>query len=92
MQIAKALGAQVTGVCSTQKVEFVRSLGADHVIDYKTQDFAAGAIRYDVILDIGGNPSIARLRQALTPRGTLVITGGEDAGKWYSSFPDTSDE
>ncbi len=83
VQIAMALGAQVTGVCSTKKVELVRSLGADHVIDYTTEDFAAGAIRYDVILDIGGNASIARLRRALTPRGTLVITGGEDSGKWF---------
>jgi NADPH:quinone reductase-like Zn-dependent oxidoreductase len=83
VQIAKALGAQVTGVCSTNKVEFVRSLGADHVIDYSSQDFATGAIRYDVILDIGGNASISRLRKALTPTGTLVITGGEGAGKWF---------
>ena len=83
VQIAKALGARVTGVCSTNKVELVRSLGADHVIDYTRQDFATGDIRYDVILDVGGNSSIARLRKALTPTGTLVITGGEDAGKWF---------
>lgn len=83
VQIAKALGAQVTGVCSTSKVELVRSIGADHVIDYTHEDFATSGIRYDVILDIGGNSSIARLRKALTPAGTLVITGGEGKGKWF---------
>jgi NADPH:quinone reductase-like Zn-dependent oxidoreductase len=83
VQIAKALGAEVTGVCTTTKVDLVRSIGADHVIDYTREDFATGAVRYDVILDIGGNSSIARLRKALTPTGTLVITGGEGAGKWF---------
>src|SRR5215212_10919813 len=70
VQIAKAFGVQVTGVCSTQKVEMVRSIGADHVIDYTREDFAEGDQRYDVILDIGGNSSLARLRRALTPEGT----------------------
>ena len=83
VQIAKALGATVTGVCSTAKVDLVRSIGADHVIDYTGEDFAMGNVRYDVILDIGGNSSIARLRNALSRTGTLVITGGEDAGKWF---------
>jgi NADPH:quinone reductase-like Zn-dependent oxidoreductase len=82
VQIAKAFGARVTGVCSTAKVEMVRSIGADHVIDYKREDFAEGDERYDVILDIGGNSSLSRLRRALTPRGTLVIVGGEGGGKW----------
>jgi len=82
VQIAKAFGAQVTGVCSTTKVEMVRSIGADHVIDYTREDFAEGEQRYDVILDIGGNSSLARLRRALAPRGTLVITGGETDGRW----------
>src|ERR687891_1620971 len=77
VQIAKSFGAHVTGVCSTQKVEMVRSIGADHVIDYRREDFADGEQRYDVILDIGGNSSLSRLRRALTPRGKLVITGGE---------------
>jgi len=82
VQIAKAFGAQITGVCSTTKVDMVRSLGADHVIDYTRDDFAEGEKRYDLILDIGGNSSLARLRRALTPKGTLVITGGETDGRW----------
>jgi NADPH:quinone reductase-like Zn-dependent oxidoreductase len=82
VQLAKAFGAYVTGVCSTKKVEMVRSIGADHVIDYTQEDFAEGDQRYDLILDIGGNSSLARLRRALTPRGTLVIVGGETDGRW----------
>jgi NADPH:quinone reductase-like Zn-dependent oxidoreductase len=71
----------VTGVSSTAKTDLVRSLGADHVIDYTAQDFADGTNRYDLIIDTGGNSTIARLRRALTDRGTLVIVGGEDGGK-----------
>jgi NADPH:quinone reductase-like Zn-dependent oxidoreductase len=82
VQVAKALGAEVTGVCSTTKVDMVRSIGADHVIDYAREDFAQGEQRYDVILDIGGNSSLSRLRRALTPKGTLVIAGGETDGRW----------
>jgi len=82
VQIAKADGAEVTGVCSTAKTELVRSLGADHVIDYTKEDFGDGRNRYDVILDIAGNRPLSQLRRALTPRGTLVIVGGEDAGNW----------
>src|SRR5215204_6054998 len=82
VQIAKAFGAHVTGVCSTTKVGMVRSIGGDHVIDYTRDDFAEGEQRYDLILDIGGNSSLARLRRALAPRGTLVITGGETDGRW----------
>ena len=82
VQIAKAFGARVTGVCSTQKVDMVRSIGADHIIDYTKEDFADGDQRYDLILDIGGNSSLARLRRALTPDGTLVIVGGEGEGRW----------
>ena len=82
VQIAKAFGAEVTGVCSTAKVDLVRSIGADHVIDYTVDDIAGGADRYDVIIDIGGNRSLSTLRRALTPRGTLVITGGETGGRW----------
>ena len=82
VQIAKAFGAEVTGVCSTAKVDLVRSLGADHVIDYTRDDFADGEHRYDVILDIGGNRRLSHLRRALTPRGTLVIVGGETGGRW----------
>jgi NADPH:quinone reductase-like Zn-dependent oxidoreductase len=83
VQIAKALGAEVTGVASTAKLDLVRSLGADHVIDYTRDDFADiadPATRFELILDIGGNPGLARLRRALTPAGTVVIVGGEDGG------------
>src|ERR687891_3022474 len=82
VQIAKAFGAHVSGVCSTQKVEMVRSIGADHVIDYTQGDFAEGDQRYDVILDIGGNSSLTRLRRALASHGILVIVGGEGGGRW----------
>jgi NADPH:quinone reductase-like Zn-dependent oxidoreductase len=86
VQLAKAFGAEVTGVSSTTKVDLVRSLGADHVIDYTSADFAAGDPRYDVILDIGGNSSLSRLRRALAPKGTLVIAGGETGGRWLGGF------
>src|SRR3712207_2966713 len=72
VQIAKALGTQVTGVCSTTKVDTVRSIGADHVIDYTHDGFAEGEQRYDLILDIGGNSSLSRLRRALAPQGTQI--------------------
>ena len=81
VQLAKAFGAEVTGVCSTTKVDLVRSIGADHVIDYVHDDFAEGEARYDLILDIGGNSSLSRLRRALTPKGTLIIAGGETDGR-----------
>ncbi|MEU4292575.1 NAD(P)-dependent alcohol dehydrogenase [Kribbella sp. NPDC026596] len=80
VQLAKAFGAEVTGVASTQKLDLVRSLGADHVIDYTQDDFAATGNRYDLIIDIAGNPTLSRLRRALTATGTAVITGGEDGG------------
>jgi NADPH:quinone reductase-like Zn-dependent oxidoreductase len=82
VQLAKVYGAEVSGVCSAAKAELVRSIGADHVIDYTREEFADGRNRYDVILDIAGNRSLSQLRRALTPRGTLVIVGGEDAGNW----------
>ena len=82
VQLAKAFGAEVSGVCSPAKADLVRSLGADHVIDYTTTDFADGTRSYDLILDIGGSARIARLRRALTPRGTLVLVGGEQNGSW----------
>jgi NADPH:quinone reductase-like Zn-dependent oxidoreductase len=82
VQLAKAFGAQVTGVCSTAKLDLVRSLGADHVIDYTKDDFADGTHRYDLILDIGGNPALSRLRRALTATGTAVIVGGEEGDSW----------
>jgi NADPH:quinone reductase-like Zn-dependent oxidoreductase len=82
IQLAKAFGGEVTGVCSTAKLDLVRSLGADHVIDYTRDDFATGADRYDLILDIAGMPTLSRLRRALTPTGTLVLVGGEEGGDW----------
>ena len=82
VQIAKAYAAEVTGVCSSAKVDLVRALGADHVVDYTVDDFADGTHRYDVILDIGGNRRLAHLRRALTSRGRLVIVGGETDGRW----------
>ena len=86
VQLAKALGAEVTGVCSPGKADFVRSLGADHVIDYTREDFADGRDHFDLILDIAGSPSLARLRRALARRGTAVVVGGEDGGKWTGGF------
>jgi NADPH:quinone reductase-like Zn-dependent oxidoreductase len=86
VQIAKTLGAEVTGVCSTGKVDLVRSLGADHVIDYTRADFTSGEHRYHVILDIGGSTRLSHLRRALTPRGTLVIVGGETNGRLLGGF------
>ena len=80
VQLAKAFGAEVTGVCSSAKADLVTSLGADHVIDYSRDDFADGSRRYDLVLDIAGNPSLTRLRRALRPRGTVVFVGGEDDG------------
>ena len=67
-------------MCSTAKLDLVTSLGADHVIDYTREDFADGTRRYDLILDIGGSPSVRRLRRALEPRGTVVFVGGENGG------------
>jgi NADPH:quinone reductase-like Zn-dependent oxidoreductase len=81
VQIAKARGAEVAGVCSTAKADMVRSIGANRVIDYTRDDIADGH-RYDVILDIGGNRPLGQLRRALAPRGTLVIVGGEAPGRW----------
>ena len=86
VQLAKALGGIVTGVASAAKAEMVRSIGADHVIDYSTQDYLDGSARYDLIVDIGGRNSIQRLRRALAPTGTLVLTGGEGGGRWTGGF------
>ena len=82
VQIAKSFGAEVTGVCSTAKLDMVRALGADDVIDYTQTDFTRGAQRYDLILDLGGNRSLSQLRRALTPGGTLVLVGGEGGDRW----------
>jgi NADPH:quinone reductase-like Zn-dependent oxidoreductase len=86
VQIAKAFGAEVTGVCSTAKMELVRAIGADHVVDYTREDFADGEHHYDAILDIGGNSRLSRLRRALTPGGRLLIVGGETDGRWLGGF------
>lgn len=83
VQLAKAFGAEVTGVCSTTKVELVRSIGADAVIDYTQQDFADQTHPYDLILDTAGNRPLSQLRRALAPRGTLVIVGGEGEGRLF---------
>ena len=80
VQLAKAFGAEVTGVASTAKLDLVRSLGADHVVDRTRDDFADGTRRFDLILDVAGNPTLKRLRRALTPTGTAVIVGGEGGG------------
>ena len=80
VQIAAALGAEVTGVCGTRNVDLVRSIGAAHVIDYTTDDFTDGWIRYDVIFDNVSSLPLSRLRRALTPKGTLVLNGGGSPG------------
>jgi NADPH:quinone reductase-like Zn-dependent oxidoreductase len=86
VQIARAYGAEVTGVCSTSKMDLVRSMGADHVIDYTRTGIADGTSCYDVIIDTGGNRPLSQLRGALTPSGTLVIVGGETGGRWLGGF------
>jgi NADPH:quinone reductase-like Zn-dependent oxidoreductase len=80
VQLAKAFGVEVTGVCSPAKVDLVRSLGAQRVLDYTRDDWADGSHHYDLVLDIGGRPTLSRLRRALTPDGTAVLVGGEDGG------------
>ena len=82
IQIAKSSGAKVTGVCSTRNIELVRSLGADEVIDYTRDDFTQSEPRYDVMLDLIGNRSLLDCRRALTPRGTYVLVGVRDMGRW----------
>jgi len=82
VQIAKSFGADVTGVCSTAKVDMVRSLGADHVIDYSQEDFTQSRQQYDLILVMGGNHSLSQLRQVLRPGGTLVPVGTEAGNRW----------
>jgi NADPH:quinone reductase-like Zn-dependent oxidoreductase len=86
VQLAKAFGAQVTGVCSTPQVELVRSIGADEVIDYTRADITDGTRQWDLILDTAGHRSLSQLRRALTPKGTLVIVGSEGRGRWLGGF------
>ncbi len=86
VQIAKAMGAHVTGVCSTRNVELVRSLGADRVVDYTREDFTQGAERYDLILDNVGNRSLLECRRVLGPGGRYVMVGGP-SGRWIDPLP-----
>ncbi|MBT2514872.1 NAD(P)-dependent alcohol dehydrogenase [Arthrobacter sp. ISL-30] len=86
MQIATALGAKVTAVCSAGKADFVKSLGAENVIDYRREDFSLGDVRYDLILDIAGNSALPRLRRVLAPEGTLVFVGGEGGGPIFGGL------
>lgn len=86
VQLAKTYGAEVTAVCSASKAELARSLGADHVIDYASEDPVGGSRRYDLIVDIAGNTPLRRLRRALEPTGSLVIVGGESKGSVTGGF------
>jgi NADPH:quinone reductase-like Zn-dependent oxidoreductase len=86
VQLAKAFGGVVTGVCSTSKAELVRDIGADEVIDYTREDFTEGTHRYDLILDTAGRRPLSQLRRALMPQGTLVIVGGEGGDRWLGGF------
>jgi NADPH:quinone reductase-like Zn-dependent oxidoreductase len=89
VQIAKSFGAEVTGVCSTRNVAMVRSIGADHVIDYTQQDFTKGEERYDVMIDNVGNRSLSDSRRILKPEGRYVLIGGggPDDGRWMGPLP-----
>jgi NADPH:quinone reductase-like Zn-dependent oxidoreductase len=82
VQLAKAFGAQVTGVCSTANTKMVASIGADQVIDYTREDFTRALRRYDLVIDIAGNRTLAETRRVLVPTGVLVGVGGPDKGRW----------
>ncbi len=85
VQIAKSYDTEVTGMCSTRNVDMVRSIGADHVIDYTQEDFTKSDERYDLIIDIAGNRSLSQLRNTLEPKGTLVLLGGK-GGPWLNGL------
>jgi NADPH:quinone reductase-like Zn-dependent oxidoreductase len=86
VQLAKAFGAEVTGVGSTTQLDLIRSLGADQVVDYTRDDVTDGTRHWDLVLDAGGHRPLSRLRRALTPMGTLVIVGSEGRGRWLGGF------
>ncbi len=86
VQIAKAFGAEVTGVCSTRNVEMVRSIGADHVIDYTREDFTRNGHRFDFILDNVANHSLSDTRRVLTPSGKLQSNNGTSGGRWFGTI------
>jgi NADPH:quinone reductase-like Zn-dependent oxidoreductase len=87
VQIAKAFGAEVTAVCSTKGVELVRSLGADHVIDYSRDDFTRSDAKYDLLADCAGNRSLWECRRVMTPKGTIVAIGARPGGRWVGPLP-----
>jgi NADPH:quinone reductase-like Zn-dependent oxidoreductase len=84
VQIAKAFGAEVTGVCSTTKVDLVRSIGADHVVDYTKEDFTSNGQRYDAVIDMAGSKPVSQCRRILTRTGVLVAVGGPKNGRWIA--------
>jgi NADPH:quinone reductase-like Zn-dependent oxidoreductase len=86
VQVAKAFGADATGVASSSKLDLVRSIGADDVIDYTREDFTEGSMKWDVIVDTAGRRPLRQLRRALTPKGTLVVVGGDGGGRWTGGF------
>ena len=86
VQVAKSLGAHVTGVASSSKLDLVRSIGADDVVDYTREDFTDGSMKWDVIVDTAGRRPLRQLRRALTPKGTLVVVGGDGGGRWTGGF------
>jgi NADPH:quinone reductase-like Zn-dependent oxidoreductase len=86
VQIAKAFGAEVTGVCSSKNVDMVRSIGADHVIDYTREDFTRSGQRYDFILDNVANHSLPETRRSLTPTGMLQSNNGTSGGRWFGTL------
>jgi NADPH:quinone reductase-like Zn-dependent oxidoreductase len=86
VQVAKAFGAHATGVASSSKLDLVRSIGADDVIDYTREDFTDGSMKWDVIVDTAGRRPLRQLRRALTRKGTLVVVGGDGGGRWTGGF------
>jgi NADPH:quinone reductase-like Zn-dependent oxidoreductase len=89
VQIAKSLGAEVTGVCGTRNVDLVRSLGADHVIDYTSEDFTAAGRTYDLVFQAAGTASALDCRRVLTPKGTMVLISGDSSGRWIGPLART---